>query len=85
MLMCISINFHDPFVRHFYKCLQCQGVRLIAMLCGHVAPIVDLAIGVFASFPGDENIRDLSNVAQNSISVNYDTLFNACSHGALCV
>ena len=69
MLMCISINFHDPFVRHFYKCLQCQGVRLIAMLCGHVAPIVDLAIYFPTSILGKENIKDLSNVMQNSKSV----------------
>lgn len=62
-----------------------QGVRPIAMLCGHAAPIADLDICFPASVPGEEETGDLSNVALNSKSVNYGALISACSDGVLCV
>lgn len=61
------------------------GVRPIAMLCGHAAPIVDLDICFPGTITGEERTGDLSNVALNSKPVRYGALISACSDGVLCV
>ncbi|XP_074328947.1 uncharacterized protein LOC141666698 isoform X2 [Apium graveolens] len=61
------------------------GVRPIAMLCGHAAPIVDLDICFPATVPGEEKAGELSNVALNSKPEKYGALISACSDGVLCV
>lgn len=61
------------------------GVRPIAMLCGHAAPIVDLDICFPATVAGEEKTGDVSNVVLNSKPVKDGALISACSDGVLCV
>ncbi|XP_074374739.1 uncharacterized protein LOC141715157 [Apium graveolens] len=57
-----EVKDHSLIKNIVYK----EGVRPIAMLCGHAAPIVDLDICFPATVPGEEKIGELSNVALNS-------------------
>ncbi|OIW09950.1 hypothetical protein TanjilG_32099 [Lupinus angustifolius] len=58
-------------------------VKAVGMLCGHAAPITDLAI--CSPIPAEENDDGSSNLVTNSISSGFSSLISACSDGFLCV
>ncbi|KAK1430619.1 hypothetical protein QVD17_13483 [Tagetes erecta] len=62
-----------------------HDIRPVAILCGHTAPISDMAICFPASTLGDEKTSDSSNVEPNSSSLNCGSLISACTDGVLCV
>lgn len=55
------------------------------MLCGHAAPIADLAICNPSAVPGDVNTDYSSNFVANSVTDSCDALVSACTDGVLCV
>ncbi|XP_012470531.1 uncharacterized protein LOC105788275 isoform X1 [Gossypium raimondii] len=60
-------------------------IRPIAMLCGHAAPIADLAICCPIVVSGEQSMDYSSNVAFNSSFDNGGALLSACTDSMLCV
>ncbi|KAK8486860.1 hypothetical protein V6N13_026534 [Hibiscus sabdariffa] len=60
-------------------------IKPIAMLCGHAAPIADLAICCPIVVSVEQNADNSSNVALNSSFDHGDALLSACTDSMLCV
>ncbi|KAL4333613.1 hypothetical protein GQ457_07G008100 [Hibiscus cannabinus] len=60
-------------------------IKPIAMLCGHAAPIADLAICRPIVVSVEQNADNSSNVALNSSFDHGDALLSACTDSMLCV
>ncbi|KAE9597785.1 hypothetical protein Lal_00041492 [Lupinus albus] len=58
-------------------------VKAVGMLCGHAAPITDLAI--CSPIAAEESSDGSTNLGMNSISSNFSALISASSDGFLCV
>ncbi|KAL6979541.1 hypothetical protein U1Q18_021202 [Sarracenia purpurea var. burkii] len=62
-----------------------QEIKPVAILCGHAAPIADLAICFPAANLADGKSDYLSNVSVNSSSSDYGALISVCTDGVLCI
>ncbi|WCJ26372.1 Transducin/WD40 repeat-like superfamily protein [Euphorbia peplus] len=61
-------------------------IKPVAMLCGHAAPIADLAICSPVVVSGDDKERhNLSNASETSVSGTRGALISVCTDGVLCV
>ncbi|XP_031386735.1 uncharacterized protein LOC116200150 [Punica granatum] len=60
-------------------------LKPIAMLCGHAAPIADLAICNPTAVPGDVNTDHSINSVADSTADGCGALVSACTDGVLCV
>ncbi|XVF51412.1 hypothetical protein PTKIN_Ptkin04bG0183300 [Pterospermum kingtungense] len=62
-----------------------SGIKPVAMLCGHAAPIADLDICCPVVVSGEQNTDYSSNVALNSSFDHDGALISACTDSMLCV